>query len=140
MKLLHTMLRVKDLERALHFFGMLGLKEHRRMNSSGGRFSLVYLREEGSSSDIEIELTHNWDRLEEYTVGNSFGHIAFEVDDINQKCDELRSHGAIIARPPRDGAMAFVKTSDGLSIELLQRGGGIRPREPYVSMPNQGEW
>ncbi|HET9121934.1 MAG TPA: VOC family protein [Acidiferrobacteraceae bacterium] len=140
MRLMHAMLRVKNLERSIAFFDLLGLAEHRRVDHPSGRYTLCYLRERSGASDFEIELTYNWDHTGDYTVGNSFGHIAFEVDDINVACDMLAGQGAVIARPPRDGHMAFVKTPDGVSIELLQRGGAIAPRAPYTSLPNQGSW
>jgi lactoylglutathione lyase len=140
MKLLHLMLRVIDLDRSIAFFRLLGLHEVRRKESEAGRFTLVYLQELGTPAGFEIELTLNWGRTEPYGGGNNFGHIAIEVDDINAKCDELAAHGAVIARPPRDGRMAFVKTPDGISIELLQRGGAIEPREPYTTMANVGTW
>lgn len=140
MKLLHAMLRVTNVDKTLAFFKLLGLEENRRRDSPNGRFTLIFLREKSTQSEIEIELTYNWDRTEPYAIGKNFGHLAFEVEDINAKCDELREHGIIIARPPRDGHMAFIRSPDGISIELLQRGDAIMPREPYLSMPNQGEW
>ena len=140
MKLLHAMLRVRDIEKTLAFFKLLGLQESRRHDNTAARYTLVFLREASALSAIEIELTYNWDRTEDYLIGRNFGHLAFEVDDINQKCDEFRAQGVIIARPPRDGNMAFIRTPDGISIELLQCGGAIEPREPYLSMPNNGEW
>ena len=140
MKLLHVMLRVRDVEKSLAFFKLLGLMENRRRENAAARYTLIFLREATAQSGIEIELTHNWDRTDNYTIGRNFGHLALEVDDINRTCDELRAHGVIIARPPRDGAMAFIRTPDGISIELLQRGAAIEPREPYLSMPNDGEW
>ncbi|HET9113434.1 MAG TPA: VOC family protein [Burkholderiales bacterium] len=140
MKLLHAMLRVTDVDKTLAFFKLLGLEENRRRDYATGRFTLIFLREISSQSEVEIELTYNWDRAEPYAIGKNFGHLAFEVEDINEKCDELREHGIVIARPPRDGYMAFIRSPDGISIELLQRGNAIEPREPYLSMPNQGEW
>ncbi|MHB1677385.1 MAG: VOC family protein [Sulfuriferula sp.] len=140
MKLLHAMLRITDIDKTLAFFKLLGLEENRRRENAAGRYTLIFLREAGSQSDVEIELTYNWDRTEGYAIGKNFGHLAFEVEDINAKCDELREHGIDMLRPPRDGYMAFIRTPDGISIELLQRGNAILPREPYLSMPNQGEW
>jgi lactoylglutathione lyase len=139
MRYLHTMLRVRDLDAALGFFvGKLGLREVRRRDSEQGRFTLVFLAAE--SSDFEIELTHNWDAKEPYPTGRFFGHLAFEVDDIYDKCAALERAGVDILRPPRDGRMAFVKSPDGHSIELLQRGAALPPKEPWSSRPNQGEW
>lgn len=140
MKLLHAMLRVTDVNKTLAFFKLLGLEENRRRENAAGRDTLIFLREAAAQSEVEIELTHNWDRTDPYPIGKNFGHLAFEVEDINAKCDELREQGIAILRPPRDGYMAFIRTPDGISIELLQRGGAISPREPYVSMQNQGEW
>jgi lactoylglutathione lyase len=141
MRFLHTMLRVRDLDASLDFFvHKLGLREVRRRRSESGRFTLVFLATGAASDAAEIELTHNWDQSEPYPTGRFFGHLAFEVDDIHETCARLQSAGVAILRPPRDGRMAFVKSPDGHSIELLQAGGALEPRAPWMSMPNQGEW
>lgn len=141
MRYLHTMLRVRDLDAALDFFvGRLGLVEVRRRDSESGRFTLVFLSTGSAGDTAEIELTYNWDQPEPYTTGRFFGHLAFEVPDIYATCERLRSVGIAILRPPRDGRMAFVKSPDGHSVELLQKGSALQPREPWASMPNQGEW
>ncbi len=139
MRYLHTMVRVTNLERSLDFYcNRLGLRELRRHSSEQGRFTLVYL---GAPDDEqpELELTYNWDP-EEYTIGRAFGHLAYEVDDIYALCASLRAAGVIINRPPRDGHMAFVRSPDNISIELLQKGSPLPPSEPWVSMPNTGTW
>lgn len=139
MEFLHTMIRVKDLDRALDFFCThLGLKEVRRKEIEAGRFTLVFLR--GENSEAEVELTYNWDQEEEYSFGRNFGHLAFRVDDIYATCKKLQSAGITINRPPRDGHMAFVKSPDNISIELLQKGDALAPEEPWVSMENTGSW
>ena len=139
MEFLHTMIRVKDLDRALDFFCThLGLKEVRRNEIEAGRFTLVFLR--GENSEAEIELTYNWDQEEEYSFGRNFGHLAFRVDDIYATCEKLQSAGITINRPPRDGHMAFVKSPDNISIELLQKGDALPPKEPWASMENTGSW
>lgn len=139
MRYLHTMLRVRDLDAALDFFvKKLGLREVRRRDSEKGRFTLVFLAAEDPRA--EIELTYNWDQKEAYPTGRFFGHLAFEVDDIYEKCAALEEAGVAILRPPRDGHMAFVKSPDGHSVELLQRGGALAPKEPWASRPNQGDW
>ncbi|HZU85029.1 MAG TPA: VOC family protein [Polyangiaceae bacterium] len=141
MRYLHTMLRVRDLDAALDFFvHKLGLREVRRSRSEAGRFTLVFLSTGAAGDAAEVELTHNWDQAEAYPTGRFFGHLAYEVDDIYATCEGLRSRGVAILRPPRDGHMAFVKSPDGHSIELLQRGEALAKREPWASMPNQGEW
>jgi lactoylglutathione lyase len=140
MRYLHTMLRVLDLEAALDFFGKLGLRELRRKDNEAGRFTLVFLGSGASGDPAEIELTYNWDQKEPYPVGRFFGHLAFEVDDIYETCAQLRERGVTILRPPRDGHMAFIKSPDGHSIELLQKGASLPTREPWSSMPNQGSW
>jgi lactoylglutathione lyase len=141
MRYLHTMLRVRDLDAALDFFvEKLGLKETRRRESETGRFTLVFLATGAEGDAAEIELTYNWDQEAPYPVGRFFGHLAFEVDDIYATCARLMDGGVTINRPPRDGRMAFVRSPDLHSIELLQRGEALPPREPWVSMPNQGEW
>ncbi|MCC6877873.1 MAG: VOC family protein [Sandaracinaceae bacterium] len=139
MRYLHTMLRVRDLDAALDFFcAKLGLRELRRRESEAGRFTLVFL---GTGRDeAEIELTYNWDQQDPYPTGRFFGHLAFEVDDIYATCASLRDRGVTIHRPPRDGRMAFVKSPDGHSVELLQREPALAPAEPWASMPNVGEW
>ena len=139
MRYLHTMLRVRDLDAALDFYvHKLGLREVRRRKSDQGRFTLVFLA--GENDTFEIELTHNWDQKDAYSTGRFFGHLAFEVDDIYDKCAALEKAGVTILRPPRDGRMAFVKSPDGQSVELLQRGEALPPREPWASRPSQGEW
>jgi lactoylglutathione lyase len=141
MRLLHTMLRVRDLDATLDFWvNKLGLRELRRRESEGGRFTLVFLGSGTPGDAAEIELTYNWDQKEPYPTGRFFGHIAFEVDDIYATCQRLRDQGVDILRPPRDGHMAFVKSPDGHSVELLQRGGALEKREPWASMASQGEW
>lgn len=139
MKFLHSMIRVKDLDRAVKFFVEdFGLKELRRKEVPAGKFTLVFLAtEEGAP---EIELTYNWDQEEEYSQGRSFGHLAFQVEDIYQKCEDLESKGIEILRPPKDGYMAFIKSPDGISIELLQKGGALELKEPWKSMENKGTW
>lgn len=146
MRYLHTMVRVKDLEASLHFYrDLLGLVQTRRMDSEAGRFSLIYLaapqdqtRAETEKSP-EVELTFNWDP-EDYQGGRNFGHLAFEVEDIYAACQRLMDGGVVINRPPRDGHMAFVRSPDGISIELLQGGARLAPAEPWASMPNVGAW
>jgi len=139
MRYLHAMVRVLDLDAALTFFvDQLGLVETRRKDVPGGRFTLVFLATEPGAP--EIELTHNWDQEEPYGGGRNFGHLAFSVEDIYALCDRLQSAGVTILRPPRDGRMAFVKSPDGISVELLQAGGALPPREPWVSMPSTGTW
>ena len=141
MRYLHTMLRVRDLDAALHFFvGQLGLVETRRHDHEAGRFTLVFLAAPGDSNGPEVELTHNWDQTEPYETGRFFGHLAYEVDDIYDVCTRLMGAGVTLNRPPRDGRMAFVKSPDGHSIELLQIGAALEPAEPWKSMPNTGEW
>jgi lactoylglutathione lyase len=141
MRYLHTMLRVLDLDAALDFFvGKLGLREVSREVREAGRYTLVFLATGTSGDAAQIELTYNWDQNEPYPVGRSFGHLAFQVDDIYETCGRLREQGVAILRPPRDGHMAFIKSPDGHSIELLQKGGSLPAREPWSSMPNQGSW
>ena len=146
MRYLHTMVRVKDLDAALDFFcDKLGLQEVRRMDSEKGRFTLVFL---AAPDDVErakadqapvVELTYNWD-TEDYGGGRNFGHLAYQVDDIYALCQRLQDKGVTINRPPRDGHMAFVRSPDGISVELLQKGGSLEPQEPWVSMQNTGAW
>jgi lactoylglutathione lyase len=133
------MIRVRDLDAALRFFcDGLGLTERRRKDYEAGRFTLVFLSTgEGAP---ELELTHNWDEAEPYTVGRNFGHVAYEVEDIYAACQRLVDQGYVICRPPRDGRMAFVRSPDLVSVELLERGQALEPREPWTSMPNVGEW
>ena len=133
------MIRVLDLDAALDFFcNKLGLVEIRRRDVPAGRFPLVFLATE--PGEPELELTHNWDQEEPYGGGRNFGHLAYHVDDIYELCTRLRDSGVTILRPPRDGHMAFVRSPDGISIELLQRGDALPPREPWASQPSQGEW
>ncbi len=140
MRYLHTMLRVRDLDAALKFFGTLGLREMRRQQNEAGRFTLVFLGSGAGGDPAEIELTYNWDQKEPYPTGRFFGHLAFEVDDIYQFCERIESQGIEVLRPPRDGHMAFVKSPDGHSVELLQRGPTLEKREPWASRANRGEW
>ncbi len=141
MRFLHSMLRVYDLETALDFFiGGLGLREVRRRDSERGRFTLVFLETGRDGDAAQIELTYNWDESAPYTGGRNFGHLAFEVDDIYAMCTHLRARGTAILRPPRDGRMAFVRSPDQISIELLQRGEARPPAEPWASMPSTGSW
>lgn len=139
MKYLHTMVRVADLDASLKFYcEALGLREIRRKVSEKGRFTLVFLAAPGDE-DAQVELTYNWDP-ENYGIGRAFGHLAYEVDDIYAVCAHLQSQGIAINRPPRDGHMAFVRSPERISIELLQKGSPLAPQEPWVSMPNTGEW
>ena len=139
MKYLHTMIRVKDLDAAIDFFvNKLGLIQTRRRDSDKGRYTLVFLASEMGAP--EIELTHNWDQEAPYTGGRNFGHLAYEVDDIYATCQKLMDEGVVINRPPRDGRMAFVKSPDGISIELLQDGDELPAQEPWASMENTGTW
>ena len=139
MKYLHTMVRVSDIDKSLDFYcNKLGLKELRRREVEAGRFTLIFLAALGDE-DALIELTYNWDP-EAYDEGRNFGHLAYQVDDIYAACQRLMDAGVTINRPPRDGHMAFVRSPDGVSIELLQMGGPLPPAEPWVSMENVGEW
>jgi lactoylglutathione lyase len=141
MRYLHTMVRVRDLDAALRFFcDGLGLREVRRSRHEKGRFTLVFLAADDSPGSPQIELTHNWDQTEPYTHGRNFGHLAYQVDDIYATCQHLVDQGIAISRPPRDGHMAFVRSPDLISVELLQRGDALPPREPWASMPSVGEW
>jgi len=141
MRYLHTMIRVRDLPAALHFFCEgLGLVEVRRRDHEQGRFTLVFLGERGEGDSPQLELTHNWDQTEPYSVGRNFGHVAYEVDDIYAACQRFIAAGYAISRPPRDGHMAFIRSPDKISVELLQRGAALAPAEPWKSMPNVGEW
>jgi lactoylglutathione lyase len=141
MRYLHTMLRVRDLDAALDFFvHKLGLRETRRRMSEKGRFTLVFLGSGAEGDPAEIELTYNWDQKDAYPTGRFFGHLAFEVEDIYEACRKLQGSGVAILRPPRDGRMAFVKSPDGHSVELLQKGEALPLQEPWASMPSHGEW
>ena len=137
MKFLHTMLRVSNPDETIAFFKLLGLEERRRMEIPEGKYTLIFLGMPGDDGG-EVELTHNWDEGG-YSGGRNFGHLAFRVGDIYATCQRLMDAGVTINRPPRDGHMAFVKTPDGISIELLQKG-HLEPAEPWVSMPNTGSW
>ncbi len=137
MRYLHTMIRVSDPEATVDFFKLLGLEERRRKDVPEGEFTLIFLGVPGE--DAEVELTHNWGQSG-YPGGRNFGHLAFAVDDIYATCARLSDAGVTINRPPRDGRMAFVRTPDGISIELLQEGDALAPAEPWTSMPNTGEW
>jgi lactoylglutathione lyase len=139
MQYLHTMIRVFDLDKAVTFFvDQLGLVETRRKDVEKGRFTLVFLAT--APGEPEIELTHNWDEQAPYGGGRNFGHLAYAVDDIYALCQKLQDAGVTILRPPRDGRMAFVRSPDQISVELLQKGEALAPQEPWLSMPSQGEW
>ena len=139
MKYLHTMVRVKDLEKSLDFYcDKLGLKEVRRWHNEQGRFTLIYLAAPGDES-AQLELTYNWDP-EELDEGRNFGHVAYQVENIYETCKTLMKAGVTINRPPRDGYMAFIRSPDNISIELLQEGGALPPQEPWASMENIGHW
>lgn len=137
-KYLHTMIRVNDPEATIRFFELIGVREVRRHASEQGRFTLIFLAAPGQEGIAEVELTHNWDP-EEFTGGRNFGHLAYQVEDIYETCQRLVDAGVTINRPPRDGRMAFIRTPDGISVELLQDG-QLEPREPWASMPNVGTW
>ena len=141
MKYLHTMVRVKDIDKSLDFYcNKLGLKEVKRKESEKGRFTLVFLGSENSNKDTGLlELTYNWDP-EEYTSGRNFGHLAYRVKNIYETCQKLMDSGVTINRPPRDGHMAFVRSPDGISIEILQEGEHLSAQEPWLSMENTGTW
>lgn len=142
-KYLHTMIRVTDPDATIRFFELIGLSEVRRQSSEQGRFTLIFLAAPGQEGVAEVELTYNWPgedgASETYTGGRNFGHLAFEVDNIYDTCQRLMDAGVIINRPPRDGHMAFIRTRDGISVELLQNG-HLSPQEPWASMANVGEW
>ena len=138
MRYLHTMIRVSDPEETLRFFELLGLRELRRMDNEAGRYTLYFLAAPGDEQ-AQIELNHNWDE-QGYGAGRNFGHIAYRVDDIYDTCRRLMEGGVAINRPPRDGRMAFVRTPDNISIELLQQGAALPPAEPWASMANAGHW
>ena len=146
MRYLHTMIRASDLDKTLQFFvAQLGLIEVRRYDSEQGRFTLVFLAAPGDAEDAEVkqsplvEITYNWD-TEDYEGGRNFGHLAYRVDNIYETCQRLSDAGVVINRPPRDGRMAFVKSPDGISIELLQEGEALSVQEPWASMENSGSW
>ena len=139
MKFLHSMIRVSDPEATVAFFQLLGLEERRRMENEPGRFTLIFLGVPGDEGG-EVELTYNWDDESGYSGGRNFGHLAYEVDDIYETCGRLQAAGVTINRPPRDGRMAFIRSPDSISVELLQRGTALAPAEPWASMPSTGEW
>jgi lactoylglutathione lyase len=139
MKYLHTMVRVTDIDASLRFYcEALGLKELKRNEYPQGRFTLVFLAAPGDEA-AQVELTYNWDP-QEYAAGRNFGHLAYEVEDIYAACQRLQDHGVSVLRPPRDGHMAFVRSPDNVSVELLQKGAALAPAEPWKSMPNSGTW
>ena len=143
-KYLHTMIRVSDPDATIDFFGLIGLEEVRRFDSEQGRFTLIFLAPPGQAGIAEVELTYNWppadgSAAETYDGGRNFGHLAYRVDDIYETCQRLMDAGVTINRPPRDGHMAFVRSPDGISVELLQDG-HLPPQEPWASMPNTGNW
>ena len=138
MNYLHTMIRVSDPDATVRFFALLGLREVRRVDNEQARYSLIFLAAPGDEQ-AQVELTHNWDEAG-YDGGRNFGHLAYRVDDIYATCARLAAAGVTIARPPRDGRMAFVRTPDAISIELLQAGDALPPAEPWASMPNTGSW
>jgi lactoylglutathione lyase len=138
MKYLHTMIRVSDPAATVGFFNLLGLTEIRRIDVAAGRFTLIFLAAPGDE-EAQIELTHNWDESG-YGEGRNFGHVAYAVDDIYATCQRLIEGGVTINRPPRDGHMAFVRSPDNISVELLQTGSALPPAEPWASMPNTGHW
>lgn len=138
MKYLHTMLRVSDPDATIRFFNLLGLRELRRFDNEAGRFTLIFLAAPGDD-DAQIELTHNWDETG-YDGGRNFGHVAYAVENIYESCQRLADGGVTINRPPRDGRMAFVRSPDGISVELLQMGAPLPPAEPWTSAPNIGSW
>ena len=140
MRFLHTMIRISNVEQSLDFYcKKLGLKELRRREDEKGRYTLIFLAAPGDLSQAEIELTHNWDP-EKYGEGRNFGHLAFEVDYIYAACEKLERAGVVINRPPRDGRMAFIRSPDNISVELLQKGAAQAPKEPWKSKPNVGKW
>ncbi|MBV8593121.1 MAG: VOC family protein [Caulobacteraceae bacterium] len=145
MEYLHTMIRVADLQKTIDFFRLLGFVETRRMDNEKGRYTLVFLAADGDAETAKatqkptVELTYNWDP-EVYTGGRNFGHLAYRVDDIYATCKKLMDAGVTVNRPPRDGHMAFIRTPDAISIELIQKGGSLPPAEPWASMPNTGVW
>jgi lactoylglutathione lyase len=138
-KFLHSMIRVSDPDATIAFFELLDIREVRRHSSDKGRFTLIFLAAPGQEGVAEVELTHNWDP-QDYAGGRNFGHLAYRVEDIYAACRRLADAGVTINRPPRDGHMAFIRTPDGISIELLQAGQALAPQEPWASMPNVGSW
>lgn len=139
MKFLHSMVRVNNLDASLHFYrDILGLIETRRIDVPAGKFTLVYLAT--AKGEPEVELTHNWGSTENYNSGRSFGHLAFEVDNIYQFCQQVLDAGITVNRPPRCGHMAFIKSPDNISVELIQKGDSLPPQEPWLSMENIGSW
>lgn len=139
MKFLHSMVRVLDVDASLHFYcDLLGLVQTKRIDVEEARFSLIYLAT--AAGEPEVELTHNWDETQAYSEGKNFGHLAFEVNNIYEICEKLQANGIVINRPPRDGFMAFVRSPDGISIELLQANNKLPPQEPWLSMENTGSW
>ena len=141
MRLLHTMLRVNNLEESLKFYcNVLGMKLLRQKDYPGGKFTLAFVGYGSESDNTVLELTYNWDQEEPYTVGRNFGHLAYSVENIYQLCEELQNKGVTILRPPRDGKMAFIRSPDQISVEFLQEGDPLPPQEPWLSMPSQGEW
>jgi lactoylglutathione lyase len=138
MKYLHTMIRVADPDATIRFLELVGLREVRRMENEKGRFTLIFMAAPGDEA-AQVELTHNWDEIEPYAGGRNFGHLAYRVENIYETCQRIMDAGHTINRPPRDGHMAFVRTPDGISIELLQDG-SLPPAEPWASMPNTGSW
>jgi lactoylglutathione lyase len=137
---LHTMVRVKDLDATMRFFGLLGLKETRRWDNDGGRFTLVFMAPEGQD-ECPVELTYNWDGDDALPDDSRhFGHLAYSVGNIYEMCQHLQDNGVVINRPPRDGRMAFVRSPDNISVELLQEGDSLEPAEPWASMENTGHW
>lgn len=138
-KFLHSMIRVRDPDVTIRFFNLIGLEEVRRYDNEQGRYTLIFLAAPGQAGVAEVELTHNWD-LEDYGSGRNFGHLAYAVDDIYNSCQMLIDAGVTINRPPRDGRMAFVRSPDGISVELLQDGEPLPVQEPWKSMPNTGSW
>ena len=139
MKYLHTMIRVADPQATVRFLELLGLREVRRYDNERGRFTLIFMAAPGDE-DAQVELTHNWDHQGGYEGGRNFGHLAYRVDDIYQTCERLMDAGVTINRPPRDGYMAFVRSPDAISVELLQAGAALPPQEPWASMENVGTW
>ncbi|MDC9714516.1 MAG: VOC family protein [Gammaproteobacteria bacterium] len=138
MKFLHTMLRVRDIDKSIEFFALLKLEEVHRFEHVSGRFTLIFLRDQGKT--FELEMTCNWDQKENYTIGDNFGHLAFSVDNIYDTCHIFKEYGAIVSVPPRDGVMAFIKSPDGISIELLQKGSALKFNEFWHNQPNIGTW
>ncbi len=140
MEFLHSMVRIRDIDESLHFYcDLLGLEEYRRKEVEAGRYTLIFLKAPGDDQ-ATVELTYNWDVPDTYGNARNFGHLAFAVDDIYETCQRLQDNGVTINRPPRDGRMAFVKSPDDISIELLQKGDALEPREPWASMESQGSW